>query len=120
MTEPIRLVYIGRLPRTNTMFFNPKQDYWFREKALKQWGWMPMAATRRAVVTITRVLGRGERFFDDDNFERAFKGARDGLTNKYGCYIVDDSPNWSHFDYHQDETRRHQGPRIEVTVEYTE
>ena len=120
MTESITLVYTGKLPRTNTLRFNPKQDFWFREKVLKQWGKMPRAATQKTIVTITRVLGPRERFWDGDNFQRAMKGARDGLTNKYGGYIVDDSPTWSHFVYEQQGWRRHQGPCIEVTVEYTE
>ena len=120
MSKTIRLVYIGHLPRINTIFFNPKQDYWFREKVLKQWGKMPMAATKKAVVTIIRVLGPRQRFLDGDNFQRAMKGARDGLTNKYGGYIVDDSPTWSQFVYEQQGWRRREGPRVEVTVQYRE
>ena len=113
-----RLIYVGKLPRVNRQ----SPSYWLRyglqQRCLKQFGILPKRQTHRARVAVTRVLGPRERLMDEwENLRVAFKGGIDALVK--GGYLVDDSPKWVSFNEpRQDTTRRHQGPRIEITITY--
>ena len=96
---------------------------WTRPKALKQFGVLPpgLQATRHAYVTVTRVMGPRERPLDSvENFRFACKGLTDALKRPPwgGGYIVDDADRWATFSFMQDETRRDQGPRVEIDIRY--
>lgn len=118
--EPVRLIYVGELPRMNSQH----PSYWYRwnlkRKCLRQFGVLPQGfrATQKAHVTITRVLGKGQRLMDAfENLPVALKGLMDALVE--GGYLVDDKPRWmSHDPVQQDETRRQEGPRVEVQITY--
>lgn len=68
-------------------------------------------------VTITRILGKGQRLFDPDSIGRGdAKELVDALTM---CgWWKDDSAKWiTAVDYRQDATQRRNGPAVEITVE---
>ena len=70
----------------------------------------------RQLVTLTRILGPRERAWDDENLHGGTaKAVIDTLTDL--GYWVDDSPKWIDRAYHQDATRRAEGPAVEITVE---
>jgi hypothetical protein len=65
---------------------------------------------------VVRVLGKGERLWDDSSVLRGnWKEIEDALV---ACgWFNDDGPKWiSAVDGRQDDTRRHEGPKIELTV----
>lgn len=84
-------------------------------------------ATRRRHVTITRLIGKGQRQWDDDAMALACKALRDAMQldgMRGGRYvpgaglIVDDSPTWATFAYAQERAADGQpGVRIEITEE---
>lgn len=58
-------------------------------------------------------LGKGDRTMDDDNLIGGLKPARDGLVD--AGLIVDDSPKWATFTYHQMRARDGQR-KVAVTI----
>lgn len=112
------LVYVGKLPRMNRQMPSYWLRYGLQRRCLKQFGMLPRRETRKARVSIVRVLGPRERLMDEwENFRVAFKGGIDSLVT--GGYLVDDSPRWVSFsEPRQDATRRHLGPRIEIDITY--
>ncbi len=77
-------------------------------------------ATEYRHVTLTRLLGVGQREMDPDNCAAMLKHIRDSLqcptaSRPGSSWIVDDSPKWAIITYAQakDHVR---GPAIEVTV----
>lgn len=71
-------------------------------------------------VTITRVLGPRQRLFDRDSLGRG--NAKELIDAIVAVGLIpDDSPKhvWS-VEYRQDETRRKDGPSVEVLIETVE
>ena len=119
--EPIRLVYTGKLPQMNKQH----PSFWGRwnqkKTALRQFGVLPGSAraTRKASVTIVRVLGPRQRPMDElENLGACLKGLADALVQ--GGYLVNDSPAWVSWNLSQDGSRRSRGPRVEITIRYIE
>lgn len=70
----------------------------------------------RQLLTLTRVLGKGQREFDVDNLAGGtLKHLVDALT-RIGMWH-DDSPRWLARRYFQDASRRFEGPGIHVRIE---
>lgn len=117
--KAIRLVYTGNLPHVNRQ----TPSYWHRwnlkKRCLRQFGELPHGhrAHQKAHVTIVRVLGPRQREMDAfENLPVSMKGLVDALVQ--GGYLVDDRPKWMSFELSQDGSRRHEGPRIEISIEY--
>jgi hypothetical protein len=112
--EPIRLIYAGPIPNRNHRCRDWRTEWAFSKRCRKTFGELPpaMRATRRAQVTITRVLGRNERLYDQDNLAIRYKALIDALRPSY---IVSDAEKWAHISYQQDDSRRSQGPCVEST-----
>lgn len=68
-------------------------------------------------LTITRVLGKGERLFDADSLGRG--NAKELVDAVVAAgFLPDDGPRHVHeVTYRQDATRRSDGPSTEVTIE---
>lgn len=68
-------------------------------------------------VTVTRILGPGQRLWDSSSIGRGnWKEAEDALVAL--GWFVDDSPRYvTQTIFNQDACRRKQGPAIELTVE---
>ena len=68
-------------------------------------------------LTVTRVLGKGQRLWDTSSIGRGnWKEIEDALVAV--GWFVDDSPRYiTQTDFRQDECRRSQGPIIEVEIE---
>ena len=113
-----RLVYTGRLPRPQKGGEHWVYRYRLKRAALKTFGVLPVPATQKALITLTRVLGPKQRPYDVENFAYQQKGLVDAL--KAGRYLVDDSPKWVTISYIQDERNRAQGPCILIDIRYTE
>jgi hypothetical protein len=118
--ETIRLIFIGKLYNLNHLHvpWQLKKD--MLQRAKKQFGELPPGhrATRRARVAMTRVLGPREKLLDGDkNVQNRLGSLVDALVQ---CgYLVDDNPAWAAFDApQQDETRRHEGPKVEILITY--
>jgi hypothetical protein len=117
MPDTVRLVYVGKLPRTNRNAVHWSVGYRLKQQALRQFGQLPFRVERKARVQVTRVLGKGER--GQDLFENApwrVKKLIDAAVQ--AGYLYDDSPAWAVFTYAEDATRRAEGPRVEITLEY--
>ena len=71
-------------------------------------------ATGPRLVRWTRVLGPRQRYFDEMNFIGGLKPACDGLV--LAKLLVDDRPKYYRGEYDQDDTRRGEGPCLEVTI----
>lgn len=70
----------------------------------------------RQLITITRVLGKGQREFDVDNLAGGtLKHLIDALTT-IGMWR-DDSPRWLARRYLQDASRRFEGPGVQIRIE---
>ena len=67
-------------------------------------------------VTVTRILGKGERLWDSSSILRGnYKEIEDALV-AIG-WFVDDSTEYIHTtDGRQDDTRRNKGPAIELEI----
>lgn len=113
------LIYDGPLPPLRGKIVHPMARYRLKQRARKVFGEFPQkfCATRKAIVTIIRVLGPRQREMDTDNLAIQVGGLLDALKPSY---IVDDAPKWAAIDWLQDATRRHMGPRIEVSIVYEE
>lgn len=72
----------------------------------------------RKRVTITRILGPGQRRFDRDNLHASVKQLCDALT--YKGLIFDDNPGWIDLSVDEDTGNRSQGPAVRVRVEPVE
>lgn len=127
--DAVTLIYEGHLPQMNRERPDWRRRWNLKQRALRQFGILPQRETRRAHLTITRILGPRERVMDEDNLRYAAKGAIDALPNRYrapiggkwlggGNWIVDDSPAWITSEWHQDPARRSQGPRVEIRIAY--
>lgn len=124
------LIYHGKLPTMNVQAPHWRRRWNLKQACLNAFGIWPVPATQFAYVTITRVLGPGERLFDADNYVYACKAIVDSLTNRRpkrhggyaggGNYIIDDSPTHATVIYTQEATRRHEGPCIEIVIRYQE
>lgn len=68
-------------------------------------------------LTITRVLGKGQRRFDPDSLGRG--NAKEIIDAIVAVGILpDDGPKHvTEVTYRQDDTRRKEGPAVEVTIE---
>ena len=70
-------------------------------------------------ITITRVLGRGQRLYDADSLGRGNAKELVDAIVAVGL-IPDDGPRHvTAVDYRQDATRRGDGPSTEITIEAT-
>lgn len=68
-------------------------------------------------LTITRVLGKGQRLFDADSLGRGNAKELVDAIVAVG-FLPDDGPAHVHaVDYRQDATRRRSGPSTEITIE---
>ena len=75
-----------------------------------------MPPTYRQRVTITRILGKGQRLYDPDNLQGGTaKALIDALTD-LGMWL-DDAPGLLDRVYRQDSTQRHNGPAVHVLIE---
>lgn len=63
--------------------------------------WIPESdwANGKRYVRFTRVMGPGERPYDDDNLIGGLKAVRDALVDMH--FITGDGPNSAEFSYHQ-------------------
>jgi hypothetical protein len=115
--EPIRLIYIGRLPKVSNKRLHPMARYRLTKAGRRAFGAMPPRyyPTTRATVQVVRVLGPGQKPMDRDNLAILVSGLIDALKPSY---IVDDSEVWSDITYTNDGARREQGPRIEFHIRY--
>lgn len=116
---PVKLTYYGRLPKIVNHHVHHMATNKLMKSARRTFGEVPpfMYPTTKAHVTITRVLGPGQRDMDDDSIAALVVGLRDALKPSY---VVDDSPRWATFTYVNDKTRRGEGPYIEVVITYEE
>ena len=70
----------------------------------------------RVDVTLTRILGKGQRLFDPDSIGRGnAKQIIDTLTD-LGWWLDDNARHIRHFDYRQDDTQRVNGPAVLIEV----
>lgn len=115
---PMTLIYTGWLPRSNAQQVHWRYRQRLRRAALRAFGELPrgLHATQKAAVVVTRVLGPRQRRMDRDNLAWLCKPLLDAVVA--GGYLVDDSETWADIRYVQDETRRQEGPRIEVEITY--
>lgn len=84
---------------------------------LAEMGLLRRPTNKRVRVTITRVLGKRQSKWDPDSIGRGnAKELMDALT---ACgWWHDDSARWiERVDYRQDDTRRQDGPAVELTIE---
>ena len=117
--NPLRLVYVGKLPDMHRARVGQqwRVQWWAKQKALKQFGSLPRQERRRADVCITRVLGPRERLMDEDkNLQWACGGLVDAMVT--GGYLAGDDPKHAGFSFRQDASRRTIGPLIEVVITY--
>lgn len=72
--------------------------------------------TSRTTVTLIRILGKGQRLWDADSIGRGnAKELFDSLVSL--GWWQDDRPSCiAHVDYRQDDTRRDEGPAVEIIV----
>ena len=70
----------------------------------------------RADLTITRILGTGQRLWDADSIGRG--SAKELIDACKSCgWWVDDGPKYiRHVDYRQDETQREHGPAVLIEI----
>ena len=87
-------------------------------KTLMALGLKAIPPTHKQRVTITRILGKGERLWDADSVLRGnAKQLLDSLVD--AGYFIDDGPNYiTEVLGKQDADRRTQGPGIEVLIEH--
>jgi hypothetical protein len=70
--------------------------------------------TGRAKLVLTRVLGRGQRLFDEDNLAGGAKQMIDAMVR---CgWFKDDSPTYLSVEFKQVSGRRQSGPAVEVAL----
>jgi hypothetical protein len=72
-------------------------------------------ATGKRRITWTRILGPRQRLFDEMNFIGGLKALADSATA--AGLLVDDKPKFYEGVYRQDDTRRAEGPALEVLIE---
>jgi hypothetical protein len=72
-------------------------------------------ATGKRRITWTRILGKGQRTFDESNFVQGLKPIADSAS-AVGL-ILDDKPKCYEGRYPQDDTRRGAGPALELLSE---
>jgi hypothetical protein len=86
------------------------------EKKLRGLGLARSPFTMPVTVTVTRILGKGERLWDSSSILRGnYKEIEDALV-AIG-WFVDDSTEYIHTtDGRQDDTRRNKGPAIELEI----
>lgn len=68
-------------------------------------------------ITVTRILGKGQRLWDSSSIGRGnWKELEDALVS---CgWFTDDSPRFvTMTDFRQDDCRRNQGPAVELHIE---
>lgn len=84
---------------------------------LRLLGFKATPPSHKQRVTITRVLGKGERLWDADSVLRGnAKQLLDALVD--AGYFVDDGPKYiSEVTGRQDDSRRGDGPAIQVEIE---
>jgi hypothetical protein len=91
----------------------------FRKKVEKKLRGLGLARSPFAMpvtVTVTRILGKGERMWDSSSVLRGnWKEIEDALVAM--GWFVDDSTEYIHTtDGRQDDTRRNKGPAIELEI----
>ena len=70
----------------------------------------------RVDVVLTRIIGKGQRFWDPDSVGRGnAKQIVDTLTN-LGWWHDDSSKHIRNFDYRQDDSQRSNGPAVLIEV----
>lgn len=116
--DAVTLIYVGKLPRTNKNAVHWSVGYRLMKRAFRQFGELPFRVQRHAHVTVTRVLGKGER--TQDFFENGPWRCKKLIDAAVICgYLVDDKPEWATFaPYAEDTTRRAEGPRVEIKITY--
>ena len=96
----------------------------FRDKAEKKLRALGLARAVpfpcRVTVTVTRILGKGERLWDSSSVLRGnWKELEDALV-ALGWFVDDSTQYIATTDGRQDDTRRNKGPGIELTILPTE
>lgn len=120
MIGPVHLVYQGWMPQANALL---RASGWQSKRRLKQlgiraFGELPTSVRvhQRATVHVVRVLGPRQRWLDADNLAIVHKPLIDALVV---CgWLHDDKPQWATVTYAQDDTRRGEGPKSEIQIEY--
>jgi hypothetical protein len=89
------------------------------EKNLRLLGYERKPFAMPVLVTVTRILGQGQRLWDSSSIGRGnYKELEDALV-AIG-WFHDDSPKWiTETRFYQDASRRDQGSAIEIQI-YTE
>ena len=109
------------LPRANDLL--RRSGHWKRSKFKEACGWELTAKRLRfdeppempVRLTLTRILGKGQRLYDADNLVASTKGLIDAM--KEANWFKDDSPAYLKLRWKQDTTRRELGPAVLVEVE---
>ena len=90
------------------------------EKKLRYLGFARQPFPCRVSVTVTRILGKGERLWDSSSVLRGnWKELEDALVS-LGWFVDDSTKYIATTDGRQDDTRRDIGPGIELTILPTE
>jgi hypothetical protein len=90
------------------------------EKNLRQMGMVRTPFDQPVQVTVTRVLGKNQRLWDSSSVGRGnWKEIEDAMV---ACgWFHDDNPKWiTATTFKQDDTRRQDGPAVQVTIEQHE
>lgn len=113
------LTYSGTLPRISNKRVHPLAVWRLMKQGRHTFGSLPpmLYPTTRARVEVVRVLGPGQKSLDRDKLALTVAGLIDALRPSF---LVDDSEQWADITYHNDATRRQDGPIIEITIRYEE
>ena len=90
------------------------------EKTLRQLGMVREPFNQPVKVTVTRIIGKGQRMWDTSSVGRGnWKEIEDAMVV---CgWFHDDCPQWiTATTFRQDDSQRHNGPAIKVTIEQHE
>jgi hypothetical protein len=120
VVKPVLLIYDGWLPKNVGHNTHWRQRHHLKQLACACFGQLPSDywATTLATVRAIRVLGPKQRPLDRDNLAWLMKPIIDAAV--HGGYLKDDREKWADIQYFQDSERRHEGPKIEITITYQE
>lgn len=74
-----------------------------------------VASGRPIVVTFTRIKAKGQRDYDDDNIQAAFKATRDGVADALGLNDNDKRITWTYAQERAAPPLGRAGIRIEIS-----
>ena len=111
------ITYSGWLPKLSNHYVHWRGRAQLSKLTRQVFGMLPssLCQPRRTKVEVIRVLGPRQKPMDRDSIAQMVAGLIDGLQP---VYIFNDSEKWSDVTYRNDETRRQDGPFIEVKLTY--